>query len=88
MLGASLAVKIYREPVDSLESLLKSDYQILVVNGSSISRYFSEANPDTVQGQIWSQKMTSANAFIESTQVKSLLLKNSIIKNNFPVDNG
>ena len=53
MLGASLAIKIYRDPVSSLNDLLESDLKIAVAANSSIQDYFSDAPPSSIQGEVY-----------------------------------
>ena len=70
MLGASLAIKLYREPVSSLEELLSSDLKVAVAANSSIQDYFSHASSASIQAQIWREKLqpeAENGAFLSST---------------------
>ena len=69
MLGASLAIKLYREPVSSLEELLHSDLKVAVAANSSIQDYFSDATSTSIQAQIWREKLQpeADKAFLSST---------------------
>ena len=69
MLGASLAIKLYREPVSSLEELLRSDLKVAVAANSSIQDYFSDATSTSIQAQIWREKLQpeADKAFLSST---------------------
>lgn len=67
MLGASLAIQIYRDPVTNLEDVLKSDYRLVIAANSSIQDYFSDAPKDSIQGLIWSRKLVDSGAFIKDT---------------------
>ena len=69
MLGASLAIKIYHDPVTNLDDLLASDLKLAVAANSSIQEYFSEANSASVQGQLWQTKLQEEGALIENTQI-------------------
>jgi hypothetical protein len=70
MLGASLAIKIYRAPVHSLHDLYYSDLSLAVVGSSSVQRYFSGAENSSIQGLIWATKLQEPGALITSTQVR------------------
>ena len=50
MLGASLAIKVYRDPVSSLEDLLVSDMKLVISANSSIQDYFSDDLPSGTAG--------------------------------------
>ena len=50
MLGASLAIKVYRDPVSSLEDLLVSDMKLVISENSSIQDYFSDDLPSGTAG--------------------------------------
>ncbi len=71
MLGASMAIKIYHEPVSSLEDLLASDWALAVSANSSIQEYFSEAPPASVQGKLWRTKLTLDGAALFKSSVKT-----------------
>ena len=68
MLGASLAIKLYREPVSSLEELLDSDLKVAIAANSSIQDYFSKANSTSIQAKIWREKLQNKeDSFLSST---------------------
>lgn len=47
MISASLAVKIFTPPVNSIEEILYSHHQLIVSNGSSVHRMLLEADQDS-----------------------------------------
>lgn len=57
MLGASLAVKIHHPPFQSFEELLRISTPIILENGTSIYRYFSEADPDSLHRKLFETKI-------------------------------
>ena len=51
-IGASLAVKVFRPPINSIEELLESPYHLLVTNGTSVHKMFTQAENNTIYNQI------------------------------------
>ena len=52
MISASLAVKIFDHPVQSLEDILDSEHNLLIAGGNSIHRMFLNADTNSVYGKI------------------------------------
>ena len=52
MIGATLAIKIFKPPVSSLEDVLDSDHILLVSNGTSVHSMFKDAPVDSVLSKI------------------------------------
>ena len=52
MISASLAVTVFHHPIDSIEDLIQSPYNLIVSNGSSIHKMLLTAKPGSVYHKI------------------------------------
>ena len=52
MISASLAVKIYKPPIDTIEEILHSPYNLMITNGSSVHDMFENAAENSTYKQI------------------------------------
>ena len=52
MLSASLAIKIFEHPVQSLEDILESEHNLLVEEGTALHKMFVDGNSNSVHGKI------------------------------------
>ena len=52
MISASLAVRVFEHPIDSIEDLLHSPYNLIISNGSSIHKMLINAKPGSVYQKI------------------------------------
>ena len=57
MLGASMAIRIFKPPVNSLEEVLESPMSFAVANGTSVYGLFSKAAPGTIENKIFETKI-------------------------------
>ena len=57
MLGASLAIVIDHEPVSSMKDVLRSDYSILTMGGTSLESYFTKADKGSYLYKISKKKL-------------------------------
>ena len=54
-LGAFLAIPKLKAPVNDLKDIINSDYKLAVSKGSSVEKYFTEAENGSIQHQLLSQ---------------------------------
>ena len=54
-LGAFLAIPKLKAPVNDLKDVINSDYKLAVSKGSSVEKYFTEAENGSIQHQLLSQ---------------------------------
>ena len=52
MIAASLAIKIYKPPVNSINEILESPYNLIVANGTSVHDMFRNAPENSTYWQI------------------------------------
>ena len=52
MISASLAVKIYKPPVDSIEDILQSPFNLIIANGTSVHEMFKNAPVNSTYKQL------------------------------------
>jgi hypothetical protein len=58
MLGASLAIQIYKPPVTSLEDVLESSYNLIVAEGNSITKMFLNSPEGSVLSRLLNEKLS------------------------------
>ena len=60
MLGASLAIKVFKDPITDLHELLdRNDLDLIVSGTSSVKDYFKDAKPGSYQHQLWLNKLNN-----------------------------
>ena len=52
MIAASLAIKIYKPPINSINEILDSPYNLIVANGTSVHDMFRNAPENSTYRQI------------------------------------
>ena len=63
MLGASLAIKVFKDPITDLHELLdRNDLDLIVSGTSSVKDYFKDAKPGSYQHQLWLNKLNNTPA--------------------------
>ena len=75
MISASLAIKIYKPPIDTIEEILHTPYNLMVTNGSSIHDMFKTAADNSTYKQITNSGklvLTKQNSFGFSSGLGSL----------------
>ena len=76
MIAASLAIKIYKPPIDTIEEILHSPYNLMITNGSSMHDMFKTAADNSTYKQIANSGklvLTKQDPLGFSTGLRSLL---------------
>ena len=61
MIGASLAIKIFKEPVSELRELLfRDDLQLILSGNSSVKDYFKKAQNSSYLYELWETKLQNS----------------------------
>ena len=77
-IGAFLAIQIVRSPVNNLQDVLESPYDLAVAKGSSVEKYFTEALNDTIHFKLLSKgKITSKGRDPEALKLMLEGIRNS-----------
>ena len=74
MLGASLAVRIHHPPFRSVEELLRISTPVMIENGTSIYRYFAEADPDSLPRILFEEKIRRNGGITHLTETQGFEL--------------